>query len=155
MLEFLFAQVLMRNGFNRPFTGLFIVYLVLNGLVFFGQDLTVRKTPGGSWCVTLADHSHDATLQSSVPESFSKSSQNHSHKHHSDGVHICIENHKVLGASVTSELDPDHPEFSKTPLTESGCRIIAMELSHLPGFFQGPDPGPPVPDSVSPSVLLL
>jgi len=155
VLEFLLELMLMKNAFNRTFTGLFIVYLVLNGLVFFGQDLTVRKTSGDSWCVTLADHSHREAIQTSGPNDFNTARQHHSHEHQSDGVHICIEQHKVLGASDTSVLDMDHPEFSKTPVTESGCRIIAMELSHLPGFFQGSDPGPPLPDSPYSSILLL
>ncbi len=155
MLKSCFKLVFM-NAFKNPAKCLFLIYFMMNSLVFFGQDLTVRKDTDRSWCITLAEHSQAAWTRSSSPVDFlGHSSQSCGHKHQGHEVHICVDHHKFLNSLKTPGLpgSDNIKSFSLVPCSES--RFVADCLWQNSLTVRGHDPGLSHSQATLSSILLL
>ena len=146
----------MRSAAIKTVTGFFLAYFALGSLVFLGQDLTIRQTAGGSWCVSLADHSHSGLFHyHDKGTSLNSSRQHDNHKHKPGEIHICLEHHKFLGASYTLAIPGDNLQKTRDSVSETGRNLVELNHFQTISFFQGHDPGPPLPGLSPYSILLL
>ena len=136
---------------KKPGIGLFLVYFLMNSLVFFGQDLSVRKLENGAWFIAMAEHNHPEFS----PGSLNYTRQSCSHRHQKNEVHICIDHHKFLGPLKTSSLPGEDNLRSFSTLDPVSLGLSQFDRYHLAATVLGHDPGPDMPGSASSSILLL
>jgi len=155
VLEFCFKLVFM-NAFKKTAKYLFLIYFMMNSLVFFGQDLTVRKDTDNSWFITLTEHCQSVWTHSSNPmDSLGHSSQSCGHKHQGHEVHICVDHHKFLNSLKTPGLpgSDNIKSFSLVPFDESDFSTDRLRFTSL--TIQGHDPGLAPCQAALSSILLL
>ncbi len=146
----------MKSAAIKPVTGLILVYFMFSSLVFMGQDLTVRKTYDNSWCISLANHSHNMWGHS-PPEDRSFAYHHHpcKHQHKSGEVHICVERHKVLASGNMLELPGNDLQAARLLIPDTVRPLAGTSHGHNSVFLHGLDPGPPLSETASSSILLL
>jgi hypothetical protein len=144
------------NAFRKSVKYLFLVYFLTNSLVFFGQEISLRKDDDGSWCLKMAEHNQAVWARSgNSMESLGHSNQNWGHKHQGHEVHICVDHHKFLHSLKTPGLpgEDNIKFFSLSLFNKSNIPPDCIRLTSL--TFQGHDPGLVPCQAASSSILLL
>ena len=135
---------------------MFLIYFLMNSLVFLGQDLSVSRQENGSWKIYLAEHyQSDRNQFGETPANLNHSRQNCSHRHQGNEVHICLDHHKFLGAFEDSALPGDGSLRLHSPAPPDRLIFFGYDFYHHPVTQHGHDPGPVLSPAASSSILLL
>ena len=155
VLKFCTELVFMKALF-KPATGLFLIYFMMNSLVFFGQDLSVRKHENGAWCISLAEHYQAGWNQAeSTSSTLHHSRHSCTHRHQGNEVHICIDHHKFLLSFKTPGIPGEGSLKSRSPVIPGSFNLCGFDQYQHSVTLQGHDPGPALPGFTSSSILLL